>query len=427
MYCGRVIKPSTRGYFPSSWPGEDGGARRRQVPVGATLSDTPYELTASRFAPLSTMVVQRGDEEFYLLCHTGGDDAVSWVEQIHPETLEVLRRSVDLPAGPTWPGGVAVHANGSLYVTFGKFVHRLLSDLTLVQSLELPRHRPYNSLVITDDGTLIMKDFGGLRPGDTEADTAADCEICAIDPETLLVLDTLTLSEASVARLSAEANAIYVVGTTSLWRVNWSPKGRRLTLDDSFHPRYLLAEGEGFGWDAVVVDGAAWFLNNGAGSQHYHGSLLGVGEANAPQCVIRVDLTSGEVARFEINNQDHAVVANPPAVDVQRGIVIGYDSGNGVVTAWNYRRGERLWSRTLNHGGHPLLFEETGRVVLGDFDATRGEEDLVSLDVATGEEIWRCPTGSTLQSVLFHAPGLGESIFYCSFTTISRLGPSTSK
>lgn len=30
----------------------------------------------------STMVVLRDPGEVYLLCHTGGDDAISWVEQI---------------------------------------------------------------------------------------------------------------------------------------------------------------------------------------------------------------------------------------------------------------------------------------------------------------------------------------------------------
>ena len=38
-------------------------------------------------SPAATMVVLRGPGEAYLLRHTGGDAAISWVEQIDPETL----------------------------------------------------------------------------------------------------------------------------------------------------------------------------------------------------------------------------------------------------------------------------------------------------------------------------------------------------
>ena len=70
-------------------------------------------MATSRTSMVNTMVVLRDPGEVYLLCHTGGDDAVSWVEQLHPTTLETLRRSPDLPGGPTWPGGLAAHADGS--------------------------------------------------------------------------------------------------------------------------------------------------------------------------------------------------------------------------------------------------------------------------------------------------------------------------
>ena len=108
---------------------------------------------------MSTMVVLREPDEVYLLCHTGGDDAISWVEQIDPVTLEVVRRSPDLPGGPTWPGGMAVHADGSLYVVFGRYAHRLSPTLDVLAATELPRHRPYNSFVVLPSGHLDTQDF----------------------------------------------------------------------------------------------------------------------------------------------------------------------------------------------------------------------------------------------------------------------------
>ena len=75
-------------------------------------------------AGVGTMVVLRAPGEVYLLCHTGGHNAVSWVEQIDPVSLRTIRRSPSLEGGPTWPGGLACHANGSLYVVFGRHAHR---------------------------------------------------------------------------------------------------------------------------------------------------------------------------------------------------------------------------------------------------------------------------------------------------------------
>ena len=103
------------GYWPSRWPGEDGGPRRTETPrTGAGLGIRPGERLAvtTREAIVATMVVLRDPGEVYLLRHTGGPDAISWVERIDPTTLEVLERSPDLPGGKTWPGGVAAHANG---------------------------------------------------------------------------------------------------------------------------------------------------------------------------------------------------------------------------------------------------------------------------------------------------------------------------
>ena len=115
------------GYWHSRWPGEDGGPRRLQRPLsgeGPALDPASVRVR-SREAIAATMVVLREPGEVFLLRHTAGPDAISWVEQIDAETLEPIARSQDLPGGPTWPGGLAAHANGSLYVVFGNHAHRL--------------------------------------------------------------------------------------------------------------------------------------------------------------------------------------------------------------------------------------------------------------------------------------------------------------
>ncbi|NCZ86789.1 MAG: hypothetical protein EBY95_04980, partial [Actinobacteria bacterium] len=132
-----------------TWRHEDGGPRRRSCVAGARLALQPGESlkSTSRVVMVATMVVLASTDEVFLLCHTGGDDAVSWIERIDPVTLEALSASEKLPGGPAWPGGLAVHDNGDLHVVFGNHAHRLNRQLQLRASRELPRRRPYNSFV----------------------------------------------------------------------------------------------------------------------------------------------------------------------------------------------------------------------------------------------------------------------------------------
>lgn len=417
-----------RGYWPSRWPGEDGGPQRRQVPVdGGDLGlrargggQLHVVHRPGSNAGVATMVVLRNPGEAYLLCHTGGDNAVSWVEQIDPYTLRTLRRSPSLEGGPTWPGGVACHENGSLYVVFGRHAHRLSAELDVIATTRLPRERPYNSFVILADGHLAVKDFGGLRPGQTEPDGYEGTEVVVLEPEQLQIVGRRLVPEPSIARLSAEGHDVWVVGDTSLWHLRWASGA--LTLDPGYRALYRTLPGQTYGWDPVLENGAAWFHDNGAGTERFSGTLRGLGLSTAPSHLVHVHLVTGEVTMTEIAGLPGGVVANPPVIDPVRRVAVAYDSGNGVVTAYRIDgRGatSQLWSREINHGAHPLRFE-SGELVLCDYDLDRRVEQVVVLDIETGREYARADTGSPVQSVLFPAPGFGRDFYLVSFTTVSR-------
>ncbi|HAP76846.1 MAG TPA: hypothetical protein DCR14_12270 [Acidimicrobiaceae bacterium] len=374
-------------------------------------------------AMVSTMVVLREPDEVFLLCHTGGDAAVSWVEQIHPLTLETLHRSPDLAGGPTWPGGLAAHADGSLHVVFGNHAHRLSASLAVEASVTLPRHRPYNSFVTLPDGHLVAKDFGGILPGGVAPGGPSDTEVVVLRPDTLAVAATAVVPEPSIARLSADGDIVYVVGTTRLWRLHWRNGG--LALDTDFAPHYVTMPGQTYGWDAVLAGGAAWFLDNGEGSERYAGTFRGVGSHTTPLHLVRVDLGTGEVDLHEVCGLPGGLIANPPAIDLQRQRAVGYDSGNGVVTGFRLDGQHRVdgiaWQRHLNHGAHPLRFEATGELLLLDHRPEEGGEQAVVLDIVEGRELGRVATGSPVQSVVFTAPGWHDDAYICSFTTLTRI------
>ena len=399
-----------------SWRYEDGGPRRTQTaPGGLELRDRGTLHVTTREAPAATMVVAREEGELFLLRHTAGEGAVSFVERIDPHTLAPVLRSPDLAGGPVWPGGLGAHQNGSLYVVFGNHAHRLDPDLRVVASATLPRELPYNSFVVLPDGHLVTKDFAGSRPGLPIA--AADrrpSELVVLDPEGLDIVDRLPLPEPSIARLSADGTDVYVVGDTRLLRVSWDGG---LRMDDGFHPRYRTLDGQTYGWDCVIAAGAAWFLDNGDGSERYTGTLRGHGVSSEPLHLIRVDLATAELHMAEVCGKPGGLVANPPVVDERRGIAVGYDSGNGVMTAFDIDSDSlrERWTRHQDHGSHLLLFADTGELVTGD------HTDVVVLDVETGDELARVDSGSPVQSVLFPTPGFGRDFYLCSFTTVTRV------
>ncbi len=413
------------GYWPSPWPAEDAGPQRLAWPWLGRGPGFAREavVVQSREAIACTMVVLREPGEVYLLRHTAGAGAVAWVERIDPKTLEPIARSDDLAGGPTWPGGLAAHANGSLYVVFGNHAHRLSADLTVLATRALGRPRPYNSFVVLPDGCLATKDFGGLLPGeDPGAHEDLPAELLVLAPDDLSVVGRCALPEPSIARLSSDGDSVYVVGTSTLWRAEWD--GAAVTLDERFAGRYRLDPGQTYGWDAVLALGAAWFLDNGEGSERYVGTLRDRGVSRAPLHLVRVDVTSGAVSLTEICGAPDGLVANPPLIDEQRRIAVGYDSGNGVLAAFDVAADGATtprWTRAQNHGCHPLLFPDTGELVTNDHDATRMADSVVVLDIETGDERLRVDSGSPVQSVLFPAAGWDHDVYTCSFWGVTRI------
>ncbi|MCX6512627.1 MAG: hypothetical protein NT160_06115 [Actinobacteria bacterium] len=413
------------GYWQSPWPGEDAGPRRLAAPHGGGhlgLTTGKSLLAHHRDALVATMVVLRNPGEVYLLCHSGGDDAISWVEQVDALSLETIRRSPDLPGGRTWPGGLAAHADGSLYVVFGRYAHCLSAELDLLASQILPRDRPYNSFVILEDGHLATKDFSGALPAGNLPNSDEASQLIVLAPGSLAIVDSLDLPEPSVARLSAQGSTVYVVGERSFLRVQWN--GKSLSLDDQFRGEYLSLPGQTYGWDAVIAEDAAWFLDNGAGTEAYAGSFINQGISPEALHLVRVDLEDARVSLTEICGLANGIVANPPIVDMRRRIVVGYDSANGVLAAFDIAKDGSTsprWSVEQNHACHALLFSDSGELVSADYDAIRMEEQLVVRSIESGIELGRIDSGSPVSSAVFMAAGFNQDLYYCSFTTLTRI------
>ncbi len=137
-------------------------------------------------------------------------------------------------------------------------------------------------------------------------------------------------------------------------------------------------------------------------------------------------------------------------------MVIAYDAGNAVLRAWRLAGDELepLWRRDgFAHAGHLIHFPDTRELIAGDWQdrgtpsnrrlrramslagrpvftrvaAARraalrlGHDELVVLDLDTGEEKARTAVPSPTQGFLFPAPGYRRDLYYQSLSTIARI------
>ncbi|MEI7519649.1 MAG: hypothetical protein WCJ98_14370, partial [Mycobacteriaceae bacterium] len=389
------------GYLDTPWPAEDGGAARLQVPNGvAGLGLRPGErlLATAVTRVMSTMTVLGAPGEVYLLTHSAlrarwGRPTSCRVSRIDPITLAPTAMSPRLPGGPMWPGGMALHANGDLYVVYGRWAHRLDRNCGVKEALKLPVDLPYNSFVVLDNGLIVTKNISDSR----------NAVLSVLRPDPLgFACDDIECPEPSIARLSAVGNTVYVVGVHSIFRFDWA--GQTLVRDEGWRFDYATGTAQTYGWDVVLALGNAWFMDNG--KHRYLRSMIGRGVSHTPNRLIRVNLSDcTDVETAEVSGIPGGTITNPPLVDEGRRIVVGYDSANRVLRAWLFDGELRhLWRKdAFGAASHMICLPDSGEIVTNDFG--RGGEHVVVLDIETGAEKGRARIGGFTQGVVFPSPG----------------------
>jgi hypothetical protein len=408
------------GYYDSPFPGEDGGPRRQLAPRSAGLALKPGERLAAttRSALMSTMAVLRDPGEVFLLGHSPpSPNTTAWVERIDPVTLTALARSPDLPGGSFWPGGILVHENGDIYLTFGRFCHRLDPACRLIASRELPQAQPYNSLIAMSDGALVMKNF--VRDGSNRShfSVLSPADLSSLCPE-------VVAPEGSIARISRDISLdrefVYVIGDHTAYRYTY--EAGCVERDGGWEYRYrtLGDDDQSYGWDPVIASGNVWFMDNGA--NNFQRTTRNTGIATGPLHVIRVSVDdSRDVDVFTPFDIPSGTILNPPLFDWSRNILVAFDSGNSRIGGFRYGGPgtfEPLWEHEFGASNHFLLYPDTGEIVVNDFDGTT--EHVVVLEIESGRELGRVATGSPVQSVVFQSPGWSRDVYTCTFTTLAR-------
>lgn len=111
-------------------------------------------------------------------------------------------------------------------------------------------------------------------------------------------------------------------------------------------------------------------------------------------------------------------------MDLQRHIVVGYDSANRYLAAWRFDPDsgalEPLWHKTdFGCASHMLLYAQTGELLVNDY--RRLEEEIVLLDIASGTERGRVRSGGLTQGVVLPSPGWSRDFYWSSMGRLARV------
>lgn len=428
------------GYWPSSWPVECGGNRRQKAARGRLDAGAgSASATTSRNGRWNVMIVERDPDEWYLggtMAAFSGPPPFGWVQRIDPGSLEPLATSPELPCGEhVWCGAILAHANGSIHSVNGSYLHRLDPiDLSVLAERRLPADRAHNGLLAMSDGTLITKDLRLEGQGGTT--------ITRLDPDTLEIVDApLVLPEGSMGRIAADrtpnAEHVYVPGTEHVWRLTVDGDGMAV---DAWRARYRAANDRwGLSWDACLSDGAVWIMDCGdiesvrlihrtepnGRYDHPPGPAMSW-RRTAPwpgaQRLLRIPMDDpAAVESIEPFGTPGGGIIAPPVHVPEHDVAIAWDSINGGLAGISTaERVEPLWHLDVRPSMQPVVFPESGELVINDFTA-EGSDDLIVVDLAGGELIDRVATGSRIANGMFLTPGGDRDVFYCTTTTLARV------
>ena len=430
-------KEKLPGYFDSAWPVECGGNRRQKAATGKLQSkNSKTEMISTVSDKWNVMVIQREKNEFFLggtMPYFNGPKPYGWVQKITPDTLAVLNESPQLPCGDhVWCGAIAAHKNGSVIKVNGSFMHVLSPDCEVILEKELPINQAHNGLLILSDGTIVTKDC--------RLENQQNSTITRLDPNTLELLhEPFALPEGSMGRIASDLNDdgefIYIPGIERIWRIKVLPDA--LELDEDWQPQYRNGnQSQGLAWDGCISEDSLWVMDNGdiesvrsiygvnpngRVAENTHLSWRSPAPWKGRQRLIKFDLISGDKIAIEPFDKEGGGIIAPPVNVPEYEMCIAWDSINGGLAGKSTidRKLAVSWQLDMRPTMQPVVFPESGELVINNFE--NGEDELIVVDIATGELLSRAKVNARLANGMFLSPGFNRDIFYCTTGAFSKV------
>ncbi|MEM7020785.1 MAG: hypothetical protein AAF512_26015, partial [Pseudomonadota bacterium] len=251
----------------------------------------------------------------------------------------------------------------------------------------------------------------------------------------------LTLPEGSMGRIAADIDAdnnefIYIPGIEKVWRIQVHPE--HLSIDDAWAPEYRQEGGEhGLSWDSCIADNALWLMDNGdVDSLRAIYSRYPNGRFDSPndslswrrpapwkgrQRLLKVPLNDAPIQTImPFENEGGGIIA-PPVHIPELQTCIAWDSINGGLAGISTENNELnvRWRLDARPSMQPVVFPETAELVINDYHT--GDDQLIVVDILSGDVLSRVSTGSRVANGMFLTPGINRDIYYCSTLAICRV------
>jgi hypothetical protein len=426
------------GYYPSPWPVECGGNRRQKAAIGGlNARGSEARVICRNDDRWNVMAIRRGPGEIYVggtMPAWHGPEPFGWLQKLDSETVAPLASSPDLPAGGhVWCGAIAAHANGDIYKVNGCYMHRLDPNCQVVTERRLPVDQAHNGMLILSDDSIVTKDLrlAGQGPSTITRLAADGLEVIG---------EPLRLPEGSMGRIASDLTAngefIYIPGIEHVWRIHVD--GDRMAVDENWRPQYREEPGpQGLSWDGCISSDALWLMDNGDIDSlraiygvHPNGRFDGPEHRlswrrpapwEGPQRLLKVSLDSGAIQSIAPFGTPGGGIIAPPVYVPEHKMCIAWDSINGGVAGISDADGDLKvsWTVDARPSMQPVVFPETGELVINDFKP--GDDQLIVIDIQTGEVIDCVSTGSHFANGMFLTPGGDRDIYYCSTYAVARV------
>ncbi len=426
------------GYYPSSWPVECGGNRRQKAASGGVHArDAAPRVTTRINDRWNVMIVRRDDDELYLggtVAAFTGPVPFGWIERLDPRSLEALSESPRLPCGDhVWCGAIAAHESGDIIKVNGSYMHRLDADCRVVAERQLPVDQAHNGLLILADGSIVTKDLRLAGQGVSTVTRLGADGLALLGPP-------LALPEGSMGRIASDltddGEFIYIPGIERVWRIRVEPDS--LTIDHGWSPRYRSEPGDqGLAWDGCISDGHLWVMDNGdidsvraIFGRHPNGrfqdrerrlSWRRPAPWSGRQRLVRISVDDGQIDAIAPFDDAGGGIIAPPVHVPELDLCVAWDSINGGLAGISTADGTLrvAWTVAVRPSMQPVVFPETAELVTNDYQ--EGDDQLIVVDMRTGEITSRVSTGSRLANGMFLTPGTDRDIYYCSTFAVCRV------
>lgn len=350
----------TPGYYPTLCGAELGDAQRSAVFPCATFtgsfdgSNKVYAWRAADPYESCTFIVNRKPGELYIV---GGDNppfegvapAGPYIAKADAATgKQIWRTYVDnLNASGRWIGAANLNilANGKIAFAWSNQIVLIDADtgLILKQNTLPTGDAPaedvnYKHLTVAPDGTLILKDqtrpignkmqgtmaiIKGLQAGLKQPNSY----LCAVNPDTLEILDGIELPEPatvphSIAMFESRI-AIYIGMNSGCRRAFWDPAAKKLSMDETWHMK-PVQEGQTTADAPTIVGDWIALQTNGLGSKVKASSVAVASARNATN--MKVIFPFGELKKGEWSFA-------PPkcCADLENSMIYSADMGMGKI------------------------------------------------------------------------------------------------